>query len=198
VKIGVSGAKGAGGAKRPSLWVFAGPNGAGKSSLTEKYKVSRRLPIVNPDVIKARRGISEREAGEIALRQRNFYLSETASFSIETTLSGMSEVRLMRRARAAGYKVSFVYVGIASPYLSQMRVEERVREGGHDVPRAAIMRRYQKSMAHFLIAKDYAHRILLLDNSGHNIKSLIWRWEKGAEKYRSPAMPNWAQKLFPV
>lgn len=182
--------------QKPSLWVFAGPNGAGKSSLTEKYRLKRRLPIVNPDVIKVEHGISERAAGAIALERRRFYLGADKSFSIETTLSGVSEIKLMQAACGRGYKVSFVYVGIASPYISKMRVEERVDEGGHDVPPEAIMRRYDKSMANFAVAKAYAHRVLLLDNSGENVKSLLWRWESGAEKYRTPIMPNWAQKLF--
>jgi len=183
--------------RQPSLWVFAGPNGAGKSSLTEKYKVKQRLPIVNPDVIKAERGVSERIAGQIALAERQFYLDAGKSFSIETTLSGISEVKLMQSAREREYRVSFVYVGISSPFLSQMRVAERVQAGGHNVPIGAIMRRYDRSMAHFLLAKGFAHRILLLDNSGHNIKSLVWRWENGAEKYRALHLPAWAQKLFP-
>jgi predicted ABC-type ATPase len=99
---------------RPQLWVFAGPKDAGKSKLVAKYLRSR-LPIVNPDVIAVVMSEADDEnlnilqAGKIALQLRADLLASGHSFAIETTLSGNSELKLMRDAKARGYKVNFVF-----------------------------------------------------------------------------------------
>lgn len=123
----------------PQLWVFAGPNGAGKSTLVAT-RLRERLPIVNPDVIAVR--ISQNrpdlpaviEAGKIAVRERAALLAARESFAIETTLSGNSEIRLMREASGAGYKLNLVFVGVRSANVSEVRVAHRVRMGLHNVP----------------------------------------------------------------
>ena len=53
----------------------------------------------------------------------------------------------MRDARAAGYKVNLIYVGVSDPAISMARVSERVRRGGHDVDDRAVARRYAASLA---------------------------------------------------
>jgi predicted ABC-type ATPase len=90
--------------------VFAGPNGAGKSTLVAQ-RVRGRIPAVNPDDIAktlpprpGNAGVIE--AGRIALTQREEHLAQRRTFGLETTLTGRSELDLMRRARAAGYRVN--------------------------------------------------------------------------------------------
>jgi predicted ABC-type ATPase len=114
----------------PQLWVFAGPNGAGKSTLVARY-LRERLPIINPDLIALRIGMSRQgtaaiiEAGKIAVRERAALLNAGESFAIETTLSGNSEIRLMRDASSANYKVNLVFVGVDVPETSVSRVAHR-------------------------------------------------------------------------
>jgi predicted ABC-type ATPase len=127
----------------PQLWVFAGPNGAGKSTLAARY-LRERLPIINPDVIALRIGMSPQgtpaliEAGKIAVRERAALLNARESFAIETTLSGNSEIRLMRDASSANYKVNLVFVGVDLPETSVSRVAHRVQMGLHFVPRGTF------------------------------------------------------------
>jgi predicted ABC-type ATPase len=92
---------------------------------------------------------------------------------METTLTGHSEWRVMADARAAGYKITLVNVGLADALASLARVRERVARGGHDIPAAIIMRRYAKSLANLPAADDFADRISILNNTGAHQRLLV-------------------------
>jgi predicted ABC-type ATPase len=185
---------------RPQLWVFAGPNGAGKSTLAAKYLRSR-LPIVNPDVIATEIGGNPEnpavlEAGKIALRQRAALLADRKPFAIETTLSGNSEIRLMRDAAAAGYKVNLVFVGVQSALVSQGRVTHRVRMGLHFVPSEDIARRYPRSMENLAVAMRIAERTLVVDNTGEGFRILLIR-SSGSMRSHGRTQPAWLLQALP-
>lgn len=149
--------------ERPQLWVFAGPNGAGKSTLADRF-VRERIPIVNPDNIAhdlprtAHGGLAELAAGKLALKERGERLRTGQTFAFETTLSGGTELKVMRDAKAEGYKVNLVYVGVSDPAISMARVSERVRRGGHDVDDRAVAQRYAASLAQLPEAMALADR----------------------------------------
>ncbi|WP_375429501.1 AAA family ATPase [uncultured Sphingomonas sp.] len=186
----------------PQLWVFAGPNGAGKSTLVDRYAAGR-LPVINPDNI-ARDlprtpsgGLDERAAGGRAVAERISRLAARATFGFETTLSGNSELRLMRVAAMAGYKVNLVFVGVRDAETSAARVGERVRAGGHDVPREHSDRRYARAMANLPVAMSIADRSIVLDNGGERHRLLLVR-EDGRTRFESAAMPGWAARAVPA
>ena len=158
-------------------------------------RVARRIPIVNPDVIaqelpRVDGRLDERQAGEIAVTRRNALLAEGADFGIETTLSGNSALRFMRQAKAAGYKVTLVYVGLASADLSLRRVVARVRDGGHAVPVSALERRYPDTMSRLAAALAIADRAYVFDNSGTRRRLLLIR-ERGRTRFRAADLPVW-------
>src|SRR3546814_5600036 len=93
--------------------VFAGPNGAGKSTIVDHF-VAAPIPIINPDNI-ARTlppdlGDAARrlQSGRRAIEDRMTLLASRRTFGIETTLTGNSELALMRAAGEAGYQVNLV------------------------------------------------------------------------------------------
>ena len=59
-----------------------------------------------------------------------------ADFAFETTLSGLIYVRRLKRWKAAGYRIEITYLRLRSPQLALHRITARVRQGGHNVPRA--------------------------------------------------------------
>ncbi|WP_370564693.1 AAA family ATPase [Cupriavidus sp. UME77] len=117
----------------PQLWVIAGPNGAGKTTVADRWFASR-IPVVSPDSIAAELVVSPIEAGRLAVREQEKLLAESASFAVDTTLSGKRELILMRRAKVAGYKVNLVFVGGPDPGLCIARIAQRTAAGGHWVP----------------------------------------------------------------
>ena len=178
----------------PQLWIVAGPNGAGKTTLVSR-RLARRITIVNPDVIAQelprRDGrLDERQAGEIALAQRRDLLATRRDFAIETTLTGGSALRLLRMAKAAGYKVTLVYVGLADADTSARRVLDRVRRGGHSVPVDALERRYPDSMRKLAEAIGLVDRAYVFDNSGARRRLLLIR-QDGSDRYVAERPPAW-------
>ena len=184
---------------KPQLWVFAGPNGAGKSTIADRYAAAR-VPVVNPDniarTLPADVGGEARaiQSGRLAVRERAALLGAGQSFAIETTLTGHSELDLMRAAACAGFKVNLVYVGLRDVQHSIGRVLERVARGGHDVPLADLLRRFDRSLANLPEAMQLADRVILIDNSGKR-RQLVLSREGGRVKYAAPSPPGWVPKI---
>lgn len=180
----------------PHLWIVAGPNGAGKSTLVRRYNW-KDLPIVNPDEIVAETpGVSPVEAGRRALREQARLLAEGKSFIVETTLSGRHEMALFERARAAGFKVNFVYVGIANASMATTRVRQRIARGGHAVPPPDVRRRFMRSMSNLPSALDLSDRAYVFDNTGKRRRLVLVR-QREKTKYVSASRPPWARAAIP-
>jgi predicted ABC-type ATPase len=187
---------------RPQIWVLAGPNGAGKSTIARRFVIGR-IPFVNADDIArdldpndVNSVSAHMRAGRIALELREGYLNRNETFAMETTLTGKSELALMRRALEAGYKVNLIFVGIGNVAISAARVRTRVLLGGHNVPKEAILRRYGRSMAALADAIAIAHRTWVFDNSGGQ-RRLLLKLETDRVAKLAPALPAWAVEAIP-
>ena len=149
---------------RPRLLVFAGPNGSGKSTVT------KGLPIVgiyvNADDIKRISGCTDLEAAQEAEKIRSILLEGKQDFTFETVLSTDRNLELLRRAKEAGYEIHAVFVLTCSSDINVRRVQERVRNGGHDVPEEKIRSRYIRSIKNLAKLVRIADRTRVIDNSG--------------------------------
>ncbi len=155
------------------LYIISGCNGAGKTtaSYTVLPDVLNCKEFVNADEIA--RGLSPFnpqsmgiEAGRLMLQRINELLKNRESFSIETTLATRSYTRLVSEAQKQGYKVSLIYFWLNSPELAINRVAQRVSNGGHDIPRDVVLRRYQAGIDNlFNIYMPCVDYWLLADNS---------------------------------
>jgi len=167
---------------RPFLLVIAGPNGSGKSTLTN-YLIEAGIDFgeyINPDEIAAALDAPEpqrsKRAQEIADHHRERCLSNRLSFSFETVMSHPSKVDLMIRAVDAGYDVTVYFVCTSDPEINIRRVANRVRIGGHDVPRERIVARYWRTLDLLCHAALVARRTVLFDNSalvGYRANALL-------------------------
>jgi predicted ABC-type ATPase len=151
----------------PEIIILGGPNGAGKTS-TAKHLFRERIGtrhFVNADEIA--RGLSPYDpeaaaiaAGRIMLRRMLNLAQAGDSFVLETTCAGVSNLNFARRLKRDGWKVILLFLWLPRPELSFARVARRVREGGHSVPRAAILRRWRSGLAnvreHYLPLADIA------------------------------------------
>lgn len=185
----------------PILWVFAGPNGAGKTTLFNDM-LRGDIPYVNADEIAtelepASGTIDVIRAGRLAIERRNAMVAQHQSLSIETTLAGSSAIAFMRRAKAAGFQISLAYVGIDTPELSRARIDERVAEGGHNVPQEAVVRRHPDSMRRLAAAMEIADSTLVFDNSGLE-RRLLLHVEAGVAKFIEEVKPLWFEAAVPA
>lgn len=181
----------------PELIVIAGPNGAGKSSLTKLSTL--KIPVIDPDAI-AREiapenpGSAALAAGRQAINQAKGYIQFDRSFIVETTLAGNSYLNLMREVKSLGWFVRMTYIGINNPTTNIQRVRSRVKLGGHDVPRADILRRYERSLANLSKAAKIADRLELYDNSTNAGYQLIATVEEDRSIIYSQELPGWIER----
>src|ERR1043166_5025120 len=134
------------------ILILAGPNGAGKTTFAREYLVREGgVPaFVNADLIAA--GLSPFDPARAALRAGRLMLelitehvARGASFAFETTLAGRNFARAIEPWRSAGYHVSLIFLSLPSADLAVERVAERVRQGGHAVPEADMLRRFHRA-----------------------------------------------------
>jgi predicted ABC-type ATPase len=181
---------------KPQLLIVAGPNGAGKSTLGDRHLFGR-LPVVNSDNIEREHsGIGRIQAGKLAIRSQNKHLADGESFAWETTLSGNRELPFMRKAKAAGYKINLVFVGVRDARASMLRVSERVAAGGHHIPPADVARRLERSLHNLPEAIAIADRAFAFDNSVKRRRLLISR-EREQLKHVSKNLPRWFVNSVP-
>ena len=141
---------------RPTLWLIAGANGVGKTTYARARiaAVSGTTEFVNLDLIA--QGLSPLDpsrqqfrAARVALDMARDLIHQRTSFSLETTLSGLTHLRLIETAKSSGMAVKLLYFFVSSPEECLRRVARRVAEGGHDVPEADLRRRYDRSLGNF-------------------------------------------------
>lgn len=156
-----------------TLYIIAGCNGAGKTtaSYTVLPEIWKCREFVNADEIA--KGLSPFnpesvaiEAGKLMLHRIEHLLKGNESFSIETTLATRSYTKLIERAQQRGFAVSLLFFWLDSPETAILRVARRVSEGGHNIPRDTIIRRYHLGINNFFyLFKGKVDYWMLVDNT---------------------------------
>lgn len=140
------------------LYIFAGANGVGKTTMAEYFmtlpgvmlkefvnadEIAKGLSPFNPDGQKL-------EAGKLVHKRIGELLDSGVDFAIETTLSGKGHLRIIDKARDAGYEIYMIYCYSDNVEVNVRRVRNRVIEGGHNVPESDIRRRYSRSLSNLM------------------------------------------------
>lgn len=112
----------------------------------------------------------DRRAFREAERLRNALVEARLSFCTETVFSDpvRAKLRFLERARARGFAVSLIFIGLESPALSMARVKQRVEGGGHDVPDETLRARFPRTLANLRAAVSIVDEALLFDNSSYD------------------------------
>ena len=164
----------------PRCIVIAGPNGAGKTTFARRYlpEDERVVHFVNADLIASglsplKPQLASIRAARLVLREIDRLALQRADFAFETTLSGLGYVRRMRAWKQVGYRIEIVYLKLQSSGLALRRIATRVREGGHDVPRPDVIRRFSRGWTNFTqIYRSLADVWTVYDNSGREPRLL--------------------------
>jgi predicted ABC-type ATPase len=169
--------------RQPLCIVIAGPNGAGKTTFARRYlpESAGVIRFVNADLIAT--GLSPLKpefasiaAGRLVLREIDRLTAERQDFGFETTLSGLTYLRRLRAWKQDSYRIEIVYLRLKSPALALRRIAARVRQGGHDVPKSDVLRRFSRGWENFTqIYRPLADFWAVYDNSGRTATLL----EKG-------------------
>ncbi len=74
--------------------------------------------------------------------------------------------------------VEMVFLKIDSVELALLRIELRVKSGGHDVPKADVRRRFKRGWAHFEARyKELADSWAVYDNTQGTAKLILQKHE---------------------
>jgi len=160
--------------RKARISVLAGANGAGKSSIAGATLRARGAEYYNPDeaareyrAVRPESTVEQANAAawEIGREMLVRAIRGRLDFVFETTLGGKSITSLLEGAITAGLAVSIWYTGLATVQLHMERVRARVREGGHDIPSAAIRRRYEQSPRNLIRLMPGLTSLYVYDNS---------------------------------
>lgn len=153
--------------------MIAGPNGAGKTTFAREFlpREAGVVHFVNADLIAGglsplRPELAARRAGRLVLAELDRLAGSRVDFAFESTLSGRAYLRMLRRWKATGYRIEMVFLSLPSVTLALQRIAARVRQGGHDVPRADVIRRFDRSWHNFrILYRPLADAWAVYDNS---------------------------------
>jgi len=179
--------------RRPNIYIIAGPNGAGKTTFAHKFlpQYVECLEFVNADLIAG--GLSpfdpERavtQAGRLMLEQIHSFGKRGLDFGFETTLSGKTYVKLLKDLKKKGYLIHLFFLWISNVKLALERIELRVRNGGHHIPEAIVLRRFDRSLPNFFrFYQPLADSWAIFDNS-EDVPKMIAFEESGKLEILDP------------
>jgi predicted ABC-type ATPase len=165
----------------PNLYIIAGCNGAGKTTASftvlpemlncnifiNADEIARGLSPLNPE-------LSSIEAGRLMLKKINDYVPLQKDFAFETTLSSRTFRNTILKSIKSGYETTLIFFWLNSVELAYERVENRVFEGGHHVPKHVIARRYYAGIRNlFNIYIPISDYWMIFDNSKKMSSELI-------------------------
>ena len=143
--------------KGKHIIIIAGPNGAGKTTFAREFlpQEANCPTFINADLIAwglspFRPEAASVRAGRIMLEMIVDCVRRGESFAFETTLSGRTYARMIPGWKRVGYRVAIFFLELPSVDLAIERVADRVAQGGHDIPKAVIRRRFTAGKRNFL------------------------------------------------
>lgn len=153
------------------LTIISGPNGAGKTTFANKYLIAKHVKFLNADKIASTLSPNNFDkvrisAGKIFLKEAKNLVQKNSSFIIESTLSGKYLRSIIELARSKSFKIKIIFIFLENEQIAVKRIEERVVNGGHFIPKKDIIRRFNRSKENFWkIYKDLADSWYLFYNS---------------------------------
>jgi predicted ABC-type ATPase len=159
--------------EQKNLYIIAGCNGAGKTTASFSIlpEILNCKEFVNADEIA--KGISpfnpdgvSIEAGRIMLVRIKELLKNNEDFAFETTLASLTFIKFIEEAQRSFYLVTLIFLWLDSEELAISRVQNRVKEGGHNIPENTIRRRYHSGVKNlFRKYWELPNNILIYDTS---------------------------------
>ena len=79
----------------------------------------------------------------------------------------MTYVSLLRKLKAQGYRICLFFLWIPNVEIALARIADRVRRGGHNIPKEVIHRRFHKGLQNlFKLYRPHLDSLTIFENSG--------------------------------
>jgi len=161
--------------------LIAGLDGTGKTSLIGALM---GLNLISSNII-------DDETDKISMI--HYFLENDLTFTQETTLAGHRVEKTIRQARRQGYDVVMFYVGLNSVEESLLRIANRVRKGGHDIPEDYVKLRYQNRLESLKRVLPLCDDVIFYDNENGFIK--VAEIRNNIFNYTNGYRPDWIQEV---
>lgn len=175
--------------------IIGGVNGVGKSSLYGALggESGDFGVVIDVDKITAQLGGDRLKGGEAAVRLINGCLERGESFTQETTLSGKKTLKTILQAREKEYKIRLYYIAVSSARESLLRIENRVRKGGHDIPTKDVLKRFESRTDDLMRVLPYCDEAYFFDNENGFVRAA--RYSSGRMELIGGYIPEWLLTL---
>ena len=138
------------------IYIIAGPNGVGKTTFANEFltRYVRCNEFLNADLIAA--GLSPYlpesqnvRASQLMLERMQDLVGKRKTFAFETTLAARSYRQKVLEWKEIGYRVHLFFLWLPNPDMAVLRVANRVKQGGHNIPEHTIRQRYARGIQNF-------------------------------------------------
>lgn len=176
--------------------IVAGVNGCGKSSLTGvlRTEINNLGRIIDVDKITVSCGGNLVEGGKKAIALIDECLEKEVCFTQETTLSGKKTLETVKRAIKKDYYIRLYYVGLNTMEESILRIENRVKKGGHNIDTEAVTHRFNKRFDDLLAILPYCNEATFYDND--NGFTTVAKYKNGDIQIIGHNPPLWLNELL--
>jgi len=118
------------------------------------------------------------------------------SFSFESVMSGSDKIKFLKVAKQKGFKIYLYFIATYDPIINIRRVENRVKLGGHNVPKDKIISRYYRSIDNLIKAIPYTNRCYIFDNSNTDRNFLCEITEAKEVEIKVDEIPEWFMNVL--
>lgn len=158
---------------------------------SQTYEINAQLTLTNNKLLLHDISYSDILSTFVADLIRSMLLGNCNKFTFETVMSHPSKLEFIKQASLSGYKTYLYFVSLEDPSLNIERVEARVLQNGHDVPKDKIISRYYRTMNSLLEAIRLVDKAYFFDNSS-SISTLFGIYENGEINITKPEqVPEW-------
>ena len=161
--------------------IIAGIDGTGKTSLIGALK---GLNLISTNIV-------DDETDNLNMIQ--YCLENELTFTQETTLAGHRVEKTIRQARKQGYDIVMFYVGLNSLEESLLRIANRVRKGGHDIPEDYVKLRYQNRLESLKRVLPVCDEVIFYDNENGFVK--VAEIKNNTFNFTNGYRPDWIHEV---
>lgn len=176
--------------------IIAGVNGCGKSSLLGilRTEIDNIGIIIDSNKITIHCGGNAIEGGKQAIAIIDDCLEKEICFTQETTLSGKKTLNTIKRAIEKDYYIRLYYVGLDTMEESLLRIENRVKKGGHNIAAEAVENRFAKRFDDLLLVLPYCNEATFYDNDNGFVT--VAKYKNGEIQTIGSKQPKWLVELI--
>ncbi len=127
---------------------------------------------------------------------RHRLLELEVSFTFETVMSSPDKVEFLKKAQSMGYRTYLYFIATQDPIINISRVANRVKRGGHDVPKDKIISRYHRSLELLKEAIKYSNRAYIFDNSSQEKLWLAEITDANEILLKQKTIPLWLEEYL--